>query len=136
MHKVNVVIYIVFLMIPRPPRSTRTDTLFPYTTLFRSVSVHERATVPDHQSRAFAGAAAETVDAVIRFVVWMAATEAQCRKRGPFSDDGRLDAWVHIVDVLQVQAADTRRTVNTRSAGVGLNLRGVHADRTLTTRSV
>src|SRR3546814_15041027 len=25
-------------MIPRPPRSTRTDTLFPYTTLFRSVS--------------------------------------------------------------------------------------------------
>src|SRR3546814_11975600 len=27
---------IVFLMIRRPPRSTRTDTLFPYTTLFRS----------------------------------------------------------------------------------------------------
>src|SRR3546814_1427190 len=29
--------FIVFLMIRRPPRSTRTDTLFPYTTLFRSV---------------------------------------------------------------------------------------------------
>src|SRR3546814_11931108 len=27
-----------FLMIRRPPRSTRTDTLFPYTTLFRSGS--------------------------------------------------------------------------------------------------
>src|SRR3546814_13109603 len=27
-----------FLMIRRPPRSTRTDTLFPYTTLFRSTS--------------------------------------------------------------------------------------------------
>src|SRR6056297_2176908 len=26
-----------FLMLRRPPRSTRTDTLFPYTTLFRSV---------------------------------------------------------------------------------------------------
>src|SRR3546814_7739360 len=26
-------------MIRRPPRSTRTDTLFPYTTLFRSVAV-------------------------------------------------------------------------------------------------
>src|SRR3546814_17136321 len=26
------------LMIRRPPRSTRTDTLFPYTTLFRSLS--------------------------------------------------------------------------------------------------
>src|SRR3546814_6741120 len=28
--------FIFFLMIQRPPRSTRTDTLFPYTTLFRS----------------------------------------------------------------------------------------------------
>src|SRR3546814_3137845 len=27
-----------FLLIRRPPRSTRTDTLFPYTTLFRSVA--------------------------------------------------------------------------------------------------
>src|SRR3546814_12208199 len=26
-------------MIPRPPRSTRTDTLFPYTTLCRSIAV-------------------------------------------------------------------------------------------------
>src|SRR3546814_17575659 len=30
------VILFFFLMIRRPPRSTRTDTLFPYTTLFRS----------------------------------------------------------------------------------------------------
>src|SRR3546814_5255871 len=30
--------YFFFLMIRRPPRSTRTDTLFPYTTLFRSPS--------------------------------------------------------------------------------------------------
>src|SRR3546814_18790072 len=30
------VCYVFFLMIRRPPRSTRTDTLFPYTTLFRS----------------------------------------------------------------------------------------------------
>src|SRR3546814_7585839 len=28
--------FFVFLMIRRPPRSTRTDTLVPYTTLFRS----------------------------------------------------------------------------------------------------
>src|SRR3546814_9770249 len=32
-------IYFFFLMIRRPPRSTRTDTLFPYTTLFRSPAV-------------------------------------------------------------------------------------------------
>src|SRR3546814_4600744 len=31
-----VFIIFFFLMIRRPPRSTRTDTLFPYTTLFRS----------------------------------------------------------------------------------------------------
>src|SRR3546814_10789730 len=30
------VLLFFFLMIRRPPRSTRTDTLFPYTTLFRS----------------------------------------------------------------------------------------------------
>src|SRR3546814_14140092 len=29
-------LFFVFLMIRRPPISTRTDTLFPYTTLFRS----------------------------------------------------------------------------------------------------
>src|SRR3546814_2267020 len=31
-----------FLMIRRPPRSTRTDTLFPYTTLFRSGAQERR----------------------------------------------------------------------------------------------
>src|SRR6056297_3794444 len=31
-----------FLMIRPPPRSTRTDTLFPYTTLFRSLGRHGR----------------------------------------------------------------------------------------------
>src|SRR3546814_1293145 len=34
-----------FLMIRRPPRSTRTDTLFPYTTLFRSVCLSDPAHV-------------------------------------------------------------------------------------------
>src|SRR3546814_15677921 len=42
----NVISYVVcvfsvfLLMIRRPPRSTRTDTLFPYTTLFRSGFVY------------------------------------------------------------------------------------------------
>src|SRR3546814_18009193 len=35
------VIFFFFLMIRRPPRSTRTDTLFPYTTLFRSAHDEE-----------------------------------------------------------------------------------------------
>src|SRR3546814_1412470 len=35
LHSLSLLIFF-FLMIRRPPRSTRTDTLFPYTTLFRS----------------------------------------------------------------------------------------------------
>src|SRR3546814_16795312 len=36
-----------FLMIRRPPRSTRTDTLFPYTTLFRSHLALQQAVAAD-----------------------------------------------------------------------------------------
>src|SRR3546814_11736053 len=42
----------VLLMIRRPPRSTRTDTLFPYTTLFRSEPVYRRVL---RRRRAIAG---------------------------------------------------------------------------------
>src|SRR3546814_19135560 len=37
---------VFFLMIRRPPRSTRTDTLFPYTTLFRSEGGQFRSDPP------------------------------------------------------------------------------------------
>src|SRR3546814_5352605 len=40
---------VFFVMIRRPPRSTRTDTLFPYTTLFRSKV--PRRNRPDHAER-------------------------------------------------------------------------------------
>src|SRR3546814_20974081 len=43
-------------MIRRPPRSTRTDTLFPYTTLFRSEGVHLLVAVGVGQPRAGAEA--------------------------------------------------------------------------------
>src|SRR3546814_13069636 len=36
---VVLVLVFFFLMIRRPPRPTRTDTLFPYTTLFRSADI-------------------------------------------------------------------------------------------------
>src|SRR3546814_4161381 len=41
-------------MIRRPPRSTRTDTLFPYTTLFRSPGIGERFST-DRRARDRAG---------------------------------------------------------------------------------
>src|SRR3546814_8046067 len=38
-------------MIRRPPRSTRTDTLFPYTTLFRSIALSvSRFSIPRHMT--------------------------------------------------------------------------------------
>src|SRR3546814_18686410 len=61
----NVIVFLLcfffFLMIRRPPRSTRTDTLFPYTTLFRSIgNAGERGPIPTHS---FAGARRMTTDA-------------------------------------------------------------------------
>src|SRR3546814_7725512 len=41
LHYLHCLLY--FLMIRRPPRSTRTDTLFPYTTLFRSALLRVEA---------------------------------------------------------------------------------------------
>src|SRR3546814_1683082 len=43
-------------MTRRPPRSTRTDTLFPYTTLFRSVQVHLAGNQVHHALQALAHA--------------------------------------------------------------------------------
>src|SRR3546814_14771207 len=70
-----------FLMIRRPPRSTRTDTLFPYTTLFRSdieivgdahccPGIREKAVLPERNrcaavARRFAGAVEVVSDAGI-----------------------------------------------------------------------
>src|SRR3546814_13223343 len=38
MYLLTIVLFVFFLMYQRPPRSTRTDKLFPYTPLFRSYS--------------------------------------------------------------------------------------------------
>src|SRR3546814_7610586 len=46
-------------MIRRPPRSTRTDTLFPYTTLFRSISLELAERMATLQSDAFREAGGE-----------------------------------------------------------------------------
>src|SRR3546814_8804195 len=53
-----------FLMIRRPPRSTRTDTLFPYTTLFRSALALDRRRAEEeiHQHGLAGADAAEDVE--------------------------------------------------------------------------
>src|SRR3546814_18701765 len=44
---------VFFLLIRRPPRSTPTDTLFPYTTLFRSYLLHRLRGPRDHDLAIF-----------------------------------------------------------------------------------
>src|SRR3546814_16231782 len=53
-----------FLMIRRPPRSTRTNTLFPYTTLFRSVIDAPRGNVGQPQLVGCIGSRADIVGTV------------------------------------------------------------------------
>src|SRR3546814_3705920 len=49
-------------MLLRPPRSTRTDTLFPYTTLFRSLDLHtDEASAQLHAGNARGAGAHEGV---------------------------------------------------------------------------
>src|SRR3546814_13545666 len=71
-----------FLMIRRPPRSTRTDTLFPYTTLFRSRADRD-GRAPDllRAASAAQGAAGDREDA---------RGQAPARRRAD-ADRGRAD---------------------------------------------
>src|SRR3546814_2516382 len=50
-------------MIRRPPRSTRTDTLFPYTTLFRSARPSPRSTRPGNNASSVPNCSAITIGA-------------------------------------------------------------------------
>src|SRR3546814_17230143 len=56
-----------FLMIRRPPRSTRTDTLFPYTTLFRSPAGRARSAGSTQPEVGIVDFAGFFVDVVIEF---------------------------------------------------------------------
>src|SRR3546814_15088757 len=59
-----------FLMIRRPPRSTRTDTLFPYTTLFRSCRVDDDATaIFPHPSKYRLGHAKGALEVNVHHIV-------------------------------------------------------------------
>src|SRR3546814_2167549 len=72
--------FFFFLMIRRPPRSTRTDTLFPYTTLFRS----NRIVAPAKAGAAVGSAPMPTIPAF--------AGGHEDRKKGRRSDSAALFA--------------------------------------------
>src|SRR3546814_6108066 len=75
-------------MIRRPPRSTRTDTLFPYTTLFRSVAA------ADHHHRLAVGvqrAVVESRHAVAEALAVGGGEEIHGREDVPEADTRHLD---------------------------------------------
>src|SRR3546814_11668966 len=79
-------------MIRRPPRSTRTDTLFPYTTLFRSLS----GTGLEAQHRAATGEALDATEIEARAAAGDAAAEGSLRRY----EDQLARALASIINVL------------------------------------
>src|SRR3546814_16331265 len=77
-----------FFMIRRPPRSTRTDTLFPYTTLFRSRQLPDRRHVQAFAERALVrGAVAEEAEADLVGPAGLDAQPGASGERQPAADD-------------------------------------------------
>src|SRR3546814_13229892 len=75
---------VFFLMIRRPPRSTRTDTLFPYTTLFRSMI---------EQARRFPGQERQVME------YFQKNPEAAQSLRAPIFEDKVVDFIIEMADV-------------------------------------
>src|SRR3546814_21088444 len=69
-------------MIRRPPRSTRTDTLFPYTTLFRSPATYRWSSCPAYLGQ-------RPTSDLCEHPVWQGLAGSQPERR---------EAWRHILD--------------------------------------
>src|SRR3546814_3495369 len=88
-------------MIPRPPRSTRTYTLFPYTTLFRALELER---LPLH------GHAAQAADDLRKPVVAaLAFREHQVAVERAIGDRPGAQARVDLVELLLVEILDVLR---------------------------
>src|SRR3546814_13243258 len=91
--------FFFFLMIRRPPRSTRTDTLFPYTTLFRSRCqpvggwarrCDARRGSAIARRRGGGDGAARQPALPARHALQMGVDEEWCARRFRHRDDGRI----------------------------------------------
>src|SRR3546814_20176465 len=86
-----------FLMIRRPPRSTRTDTLFPYTTLFRSLGPDAVGMYYDAgDDSSIEAAISETVKRFGRLDILFnnaAVTDLKIQGRDTTTTDIPLDVW-------------------------------------------
>src|SRR3546814_12180704 len=75
-----------FLMIRRPPRSTRTDTLFPYTTLFRSSHRKQEAVMPRGDKSAYTEKQKRKAEHI----------EEGYRERGVGEEEAERRAWATV----------------------------------------
>src|SRR3546814_4718916 len=120
-----VLLFLFFLMRRRPPRSTRTDTLFPYTTLFRSRSAPRTRNTPPPRpvpqagtraARSGGGAAGPSTSAGGR----------SCRSRGRRSEEhtSELQSLMRIsyADFCLKKKKKTRSQCNTNTTTHKTNL--------------
>src|SRR3546814_21112879 len=125
--------FVFFLMIRRPPRSTRTDTLFPYTTLFRSVEIADLAEIGDALVEAAPDLHVAARD-VVREVVDAGQPDA-FRMRFDAINELEIDVVDRMLGAVAVNklehaiadavdSRDRKRDVSGRSVSVRVNLGG------------
>src|SRR3546814_14946282 len=90
----------------RPPRSTRTDTLFPYTTLFRSRHRDDTLALVDAEERDAAGGAAGDADVVDRAADQLAGVGHQHDLVAERHREGGHHAGLAPAGTRQVEVAD------------------------------
>src|SRR3546814_13575252 len=105
-------------MIRRPPRSTRTDTLFPYTTLFRSDHVHVLAAEQD----VGVPLAAQDVVALVA-VDHVGAAAAEHAVAAAAAQHG-IGAGAAVADVVARSAGDRKSVVQGKRGSVRVDLGG------------
>src|SRR3546814_16105240 len=98
----------VFLMIRRPPRSTRTDTLLPYTTLFRSLREAQAAVLRRPLLQRLAGARG---DDLLLVAVQDEDAAAQLRRRG----ERRVHQVDQALDRADARLLDDQRVIGRAS---------------------
>src|SRR3546814_13483321 len=105
-------------MLRRPPRSTRTDTLFPYTTLFRSDALADAG----HRHAFFRAGAAGYAGGLAAGVVDQVFLGHRATAAGAF-DLGRVDAFLRSGEArARGQVFGLRRRTGLAGRGLGLDL--------------
>src|SRR3546814_12926342 len=81
-------LFFFFLMIRRPPRSTRTDTLFPYTTLFRSrIDGPDGTEIDQYETVAFFSLEMSAEQLATRIISEQAHVRSDAIRRGDVRED-------------------------------------------------